>query len=305
MAATDPGDIEAFLAVAEARGFRGAAARRGDSPSRLSEAVRRLETRVGVRLLNRTTRSVTPTEAGQRLIARAGPALDELAVAVAEAAGIGARLRLNVPVIAADSFLPGLIARFMVQNPDVAVEVSADNSFVDVLAAGFDAGIRYGERLDQDMIAVPIGPRRQRLVTVASPDYLARAGRPDHPDDLRHHRLLRYRFASGAVSPWEYRRGAETRRIADDAALIAGHHAILVAAAEAGLGLAHQFDSIVAPALEAGRLVEVLADWSDRFDGPFLYFPSRRQMPQGMRRFLEFLRAERATADRTADPAAG
>jgi DNA-binding transcriptional LysR family regulator len=293
MTSLDPGDIEAFLAVAQARSFRGAAALRGESASRLSEAVRRLEARVGVRLLNRTTRSVTPTEAGARLIARAGPALDELAVALAEAAGLGARLRLNVPVIAADSFLPGLMARFMAQNPDVAVEVVADNSFVDVLAAGFDAGIRYGERLAQDMIAVPIGPREQRLVTVASAAYLARAGCPAHPDDLPGHRLLRYRFASGVMPSWEYRQGPTVRRISGEAVLVAGNANMLLAAAEAGLGLAHLFDSFVARALAEGRLVEVLADWTDRFEGPYLYFPSRRHMPQGMRRFLDFLKTAR------------
>ena len=291
----DPSDIAAFLAVADARNFRRAAALRGVSPSSLSEAVRRLEAAMGTRLLNRTTRSVTPTEAGERLIARAAPALAELDAAVADAAATGARLRLNVPGIAADLILPGLIARFMEAHPDVAVEVIADNTFVDVLAAGFDAGIRYGESLDSDMIAVPIGPREQRMVTAASPDYLARHGLPRHPDDLLSHRLLRFRFASGVLQAWEFRSDGEFRRIAGTPSLVASTTRLLTAAAEAGQGITHQFEEFLAPSLAAGRLVEILSDWSDRFDGPYLYFPSRRHMPQGLRRFLDFLRTERAS----------
>lgn len=291
----DPSDIAAFLAVADARNFRRAAALRGVSPSSLSEAVRRLEAAMGTRLLNRTTRSVTPTEAGERLITRAAPALAELDAAVAAAAATGARLRLNVPGIAAELILPDLIARFMAAHPDVSVEVIADNTFIDVLAAGFDAGIRYGESLDSDMIAVPIGPREQRMVTAASPAYLARHGLPRHPDDLPSHRLLRFRFASGVLQAWEFRRDGEFRRIAGTPSLVASTTRLMTAAAEAGQGITHQFEESLAPSLDAGRLVEVLADWSDRFDGPYLYFPSRRHMPQGLRRFLDFLRTERAS----------
>lgn len=300
MTLANPSDVAAFLAVAEARSFRAAALLRGVSPSALSEAVRRIEERMGTRLLNRTTRSVTPTEAGARLMAQAGPALAALEAAVADAAGTGARLRLNVPTVAADLFLPDLIARFMAAHPDVRVEVVADNRFVDVLAAGFDAGIRYDESLDHDMIAVPIGPREQRWVTAATPAYWQRAGLPRHPDDLLAHRLIRYRFASGVMPAWEYRQGSVTRRISGEAVLVGGARDLLLTAAEAGQGVVHLFDGFLAPALHAGRLQEALADWSDRFPGPSLYFPSRRLMPQGLRRFVDFIKAGR---DRLEDPA--
>jgi DNA-binding transcriptional LysR family regulator len=297
MAAADPADIAACVAVATARSFRRAAAQRGVSPSALSEAVRRLEAAMGVRQFNRTTRSVTPTEAGQRLIDRAGPALDALAEAVADAGGGGGRLRLNVPG-AADMFLPDLLARFMAAHPAVAVEAVADNTFAHVLAAGFDAGIRYGESLDQDMMAIPIGPRRQRMVVAAAPAYWDGAGRPEHPDELSAHRLIRDRFASGAMAVWEFRKGDVVRRLPGPAALVTTTSAMQIAAAEAGAGVVCTFDGFLAASLASGRLEEVLEDWSDPFEGPYLYFPSRRLMPQGLRRFVDFLHADR---DRRSD----
>ena len=182
MASPDLADLDAFAAVARARGFRGAAARRGVSASSLSEAVRRLEARLGVRLLNRSTRSVTPTEAGARLLERLGPALAEVAAALDSVGGTdgsaSGTLRLNVPTIVARHVLPPLVGPFLLAHPGIRLEVSADDSFVDVLAAGCDAGIRYEERVERDMIAVPIGPRRQRFVTAAAPAYLAARGAP-------------------------------------------------------------------------------------------------------------------------------
>ncbi len=255
MTRLDLSDLEALAAVAGARGFRRAGALSGQSPSALSEAVRRLEARLDTRLLNRTTRSVTPTEAGQRL-------LDRLIPALADIAG--------------------------------AVEVAVDNRFVDVLAEGFDAGIRYDEAVDRDMIAIPIGPREQRMVTAAAPAYWNRAGRPRHPDDLARHRLIRFRFASGVMPPWEFARGAERRRVNEPPAMVAGSSALQIAAAEAGLGVLHMFEGFVAPAIAAGRLEEVLGAWSDRFPGPVLYFPSRRQMPPGLRRFVDFVKEWRS-----------
>jgi DNA-binding transcriptional LysR family regulator len=293
MAAPDLSDLDAVLAVAGARSFRRAAALRGVSASALSAAVRRAEARMGLRLLNRTTRSVTPTEAGARLIERLRPALADIGAAVAEAAGVAARLRLNVPGVAAELILPDLLARFAAAHPGIAVEVVADNTFRDVLAEGFDAGIRYGERLDRDMIAVPVGPREQRMVTAAAPAYLDRRGRPTDPEGLAGHRLLRFRFASGVLPVWEFRRGAVQRRVAGEPAMVAGTNAILIAAAEAGLGVIHTFEEFLRPSLAAGRLEEILPDWSERFPGPFLYFPSRRLMPEGLRRFVDFLKADR------------
>src|ERR1700724_2010312 len=203
----DLSDLNAFLAVARAKGFRDGARASGSSASGLSEAVRRLETQVGVRLLNRTTRSVVPTEAGQRLLERLGPALNEVQAALDVVSGFRSRpagtLRLNVPVSAARLVLPAIVPPFLAAYPEIRLEVFAEDNFVDVLAAGCDAGIRYDERLEKDMIAVAIGPRVQRFATAASPAYLDRHGRPQHPRDLLSHSCLRGRFTSGAMTPWE------------------------------------------------------------------------------------------------------
>jgi len=203
MAEPDLADLEVFAAVARARSFRSVARQRGVSASSLSEALRRLETRLGVRLLNRTTRSVTPTEAGQRLLERLVPALSEVTAALDVVNGFRdsptGTLRLNVPGAVARLVLPAIVPAFLKMHPGINMEVSVDDSFIDVLAAGFDAGIRYDERLEKDMIAVPIGPRVQRFVTAASPAYLAAHGRPLHPRDLLRHACIRHRFASGAV----------------------------------------------------------------------------------------------------------
>src|SRR5271163_2611365 len=204
--AADLGDLTAFVAVARAGGFREAARLSGGSASSLSEALRRLETSLGVRLLNRSTRSVAPTEAGARLLDQLGPALKEVEAALDVVNGFRDRpagtLRLNVPVIAARIVLPRIVPAFLAAYPDICLEVIADDSFVDVLAAGCDAGIRFDERLEQDMIAVPIGPREQRFATAAAPAYLNAHGRPEHPRDLLGHACLRSRFSSGVMLPW-------------------------------------------------------------------------------------------------------
>src|SRR5262245_29419521 len=185
---TDLSDLNAFLAVARAKGFREGARATGSSASGLSEAVRRLEARLGVRLLNRTTRSVVPTEAGLGLLERLGPALAEVETALDVVNRFRDRpagtLRLNVPVSAARLVLPRIVPPFLAAYPDIELEVVAEDTLVDLLAAGCDAGVRYDERLEQDMIAVPIGPRVQRFATAAAPGYLARHGRPEHPRDL-------------------------------------------------------------------------------------------------------------------------
>ena len=195
----DLGDLNAFVAVARAKGFREGARSSGASASSLSEAVRRLEADLGVRLLNRTTRSVAPTEAGERLLARLGSALTEVEAALDVVKAARDRpagtLRLNVPISAARLVLPRIVPPFLAAYPDITLEVIAEDSFVDVLAAGCDAGIRYDERLEQDMIAVPIGPRIQRFAAAAAPAYLDRRGRPAHPRELLGHACLRGRFA--------------------------------------------------------------------------------------------------------------
>lgn len=293
----DLGDLTAFVAVARAGGFREGARLRGGSASGLSEAVRRLETQLGVRLLHRTTRSVAPTEAGARLLERLGPALAEMAAALDVVNGFRARpagtLRLNVPVSAARLVLPSIIPPFLAAYRDIRMEVIAEDSFVDAIAAGCDAGIRYDERLEQDMIAVPIGPRVQRFATAASPVYLARHGRPAHPRELLGHACLTGRFASGATVPWEFERDGEVVRVDVSGPLVVRPGAaadLAVAAAVAGVGIVHLFEDWLRPCLARGTLEPVLEPWWRAFSGPFLYYSGRRLVPAPLRAFIDFIK---------------
>lgn len=294
----DLGDLNAFVAVARAGGFREGARTTGGSASGLSEAVRRVEAQLGVRLLNRTTRSVVPTEAGAGLLARLTPALTEVDAALDvvnrfrdKPAGV---LRLNVPVSAARLVLPAIVPRFLAAYPDIRLEIVADDSFVDVLAAGCDAGIRYDERLEQDMIAVPIGPRLQRFAAAASPVYLDRHGRPDHPRDLLGHACIRGRFTSGAMMLWEFERDGEVVRIDPTGPLIVQIGAatdLAVEAAIAGTGIMLLFEDWLRPYLDSGSLEPVLEPWWQQFSGPFLYYPGRRLVPAPLRAFIDFIKA--------------
>ncbi|AIT08271.1 LysR family transcriptional regulator [Sphingomonas taxi] len=294
----DLADLNAFLAVARARGFRDAARATGSSASTLSEAVRRLEARLGVRLFHRTTRSVTPTEAGSRLIERLTPALGEVAAALDMVHLLRDRpagtLRLNVPVSAARLVLPAILPAFLAAYPDIHVEIVAEDGFVDMVASGCDAGIRYDERLEQDMIAVPIGPRIQRFATAAAPAYLDARGRPTHPRDLLGHACLRGRFSSGATtSPWEFERAGDIVRIEPQGPLIAsvgGAIDLIVDMAAAGSGVVHLFEDWLRPHLDRGTLVPVLEEWWQPFSGPFLYYSGRRLVPPPLRAFLDFIR---------------
>lgn len=291
-------DLNAFLAVARAGGFREAARASGGSASGLSEAVRRLETRLGVRLLNRTTRSVALTDAGAGLLGRLGPALNEVQAALDVVNGFRDRptgtLRLNVPVSAARLVLPAIVPVFLAAYPEIRLEVIAEESFVDVLAAGCDAGIRYDERLEKDMIAVPVGPRVQRFAVVAAPSYLDVRGRPSHPKDLLNHVCIRHRFASGAMHPWEFERDGEVVKITPAARVIANSIDLEIAAAIQGLGLIATFEGFVEEDLKRGTLEPVLQDWLQPFSGPFLYYPSRRHMPAPLRAFVDFIKRRKA-----------
>lgn len=294
----DLGDLNAFVAVARAKGFRDGARASGGSASGLSEAVRRLETQLGVRLLNRTTRSVVLTEAGEGLLARLGPALTEVESALDVVNGFRDRpaglLRLNVPVSAARLVLPSIVPRFLAAYPGIRLEVIAEESFVDVLAAACDAGIRYDERLEQDMIAVPIGPRVQRFATAASPAYLDRHGRPQHPSDLLGHACLRGRFASRAMPPWEFERDGEVVRVDPTGPLLVtlgGATDLKVDAAIAGTGIISLFEDWLRPHFESGALEPLLEPWWQSFSGPFLYYPGRRLVPAPLRAFIDFIKA--------------
>ncbi len=294
----DLGELNAFVAVARARGFRDGARASGSSASGLSEAVRRLEAQLGVRLLNRTTRSVVPTAAGERLLERLGPAFTEMEAALDAVNSFRDRpagsLRLNVPVSAARLVLPAIVPPFLAAYPEIRLEVIADSNFVDVLAAGCDAGIRYDDRLEQDMIAVPVGPRIQRFATAASPGYLARHGRPEHPHDLLAHACLRSRFASGTMPPWEFERDGKVVRVDSTGPLVVQTGTatdLAVGAAVAGAGVIHLFEDWLRPQLDSGALEPVLEPWWRRFPGPFLYYPGRRLVPAPLRAFIAFIKA--------------
>lgn len=294
-------ELQAFLAVARAGGFREGARAAGASASGLSEAVRRLEAELGVRLLHRTTRTVRPTEAGARLLERLGPALGEVEAALDVVNSFRDRpagaLRLNVPVSAARLVLPRIVPPFLAAYPDIKVEVIADDSFVDMLAAGCDAGIRYDERLEADMIAVPIGPRVQRFATAASPAYLRRHGRPQHPRDLMGHACLRGRFASGTMMVWEFERDREVVRINPEGPLLVSVGAatdLAVDAAVAGTGIITLFEDWLRPHLDSGALEPVLEPWWQSFSGPFLYYSGRQLVPAPLRAFIDFIKSAHA-----------
>ncbi len=290
-------DLTAFVQVAQAGGFRQAARAGGASASGLSEAVSRLEARLSVRLLNRTTRSVVATEAGARLLERLAPALGEMEAALDVVNLFRDRpvgvLRLNVPGVAARFVLPRIVPGFLQAYPDIRLEVVAEDTFVDVLTAGCDAGIRYDERLEQDMIAVPIGPRVQRYATAAASAYLDRAGRPAHPRDLLGHACLRGRFSSGAMAAWEFERNGEVVVIDPAGPLVvrAGTAIDLaVDAAVAGCGVIQLFEDWLQPWLQSGALEPVLPDWWQEFSGPFLYYPGRRYLPAPLRAFVDYIK---------------
>lgn len=296
-------DLAAFAAVARAGGFRDAARARGVSASSLSTAVRRLETKLGLRLLNRTTRSVAPTEAGQRLLETITPLFAEMKAALDVLNGYRDRpagvLRLNVPANVARSVLPPILTPFAQAYPEIRVEVMVEDGFVDVLQVGCDAGIRYDERLDQDMIALPIGPRTQRFATAASPAYLAARGVPVHPRDLLAHACLRVRFAGGAMAIWEYHRDGETLRIDPPGQVVvkpAASFDLTMEMALRGAGVVALFEDMLAPHFESGALVPLLTDWWPEFSGPFLYYPGRRHVPAPLRAFVDFLKSKNASS---------
>jgi len=295
--AADMRDLLAFLAVMQAGGFREAARTGNGSASQLSEAVKRLETQLGVRLLHRTTRSVSATEAGERLAERLTPALAEVQASLDVVNHFrdspAGTLRLNVPANVARTVLPPIITPFLKRYPEIRLEVIVEDSFVDLLAAGCDAGIRYDERLAQDMIAVPIGPRTQRLVTAAAPAYLAAHGCPEHPRDLLQHACMRGQFSGGAIPVWEFERDGEIVRIDPQGPLQVRQGAafdLAVQAAIDGLGIILLFEDWLRPHFESGALVPVLEPWWQSFSGPFLYYSGRRHLPSPLRAFVDFIR---------------
>ena len=288
-------DLSAFVAVATHRSFSRAAAELGLSPSALSHTVRGLEERMDLRLLNRTTRSVAPTEAGERLLERLRPALRDIADALEDAnifrdkpAG---RLRLNVPRSAAVLLLAPVITRFVQTYPEMQLEIATEGRFVDIVAAGFDAGVRFGESVERDMVAVRISADL-RMAVVGSPDYLRTHPRPRKPHDLTDHACIRFRLPGGSLYRWEFEKAGEAMEVEVDGPLILGDQELMLGAAIDGAGLAMVLEPHARPHLHAGRLKRVLADWCPPFPGYFLYYPSRRQVPAGLRAFIDMMRQD-------------
>ncbi|WP_323011055.1 LysR family transcriptional regulator [Paracoccus sp. (in: a-proteobacteria)] len=294
MAVADTSDLRVFVAIAEHRSFRAAARVLGVSPSALSHTMRALEERMAVRLLNRTTRSVSPTDAGERLLLRIRPALADLDDAVTEVASLGDRptgsLRISAPADAASLIIGRILPRFMAAYPGISVELIIDGRFVDIVAGGFDAGIRLYEAVPKDMIAIRFGPRTLRAIAVASPDYMAGRSVPQVPQDLQQHRCIRYRFESGSLYRWEFEKNGRTINIDVQGPLTVTKMEHGVDAALAGLGIGFLPEPMILGYLASGDLVRFLDDWSPPFEGYCLYYPANRHPPTALRLFAEALR---------------
>jgi DNA-binding transcriptional LysR family regulator len=292
MKGIDLRDLEAFVAVARARNFRRAAIEQGVSVSGLSQRLRAMEEQLGIRLLNRTTRSVALTQAGELLLGRLGPAMRDVGDALDQVRGLrevaSGRLRINAPAPTVDLVLAPMVAPFLKRHPQIELEIVADTSLIDIVAEGFDAGVRFGEHLAQDMIAVSLGPP-ERYAVVASPDFIAAHGRPQQPEDILAHPCILTRFSNGALLDWEFGKAGRVVRLTPNGVLIALNSALQIRAAIDGLGFLSTFEGYVREHVAAGRLVSVLEDWCENFPGPFLYYPSRPQQPPALGAFIAFV----------------
>ncbi|WP_224365442.1 LysR family transcriptional regulator [Hyalangium versicolor] len=302
MRLTQLNGLLAFVTVAERRGFSAAARTLGVSPSALSQAIRNLEARVGVTLLVRTTRSVSLTEAGERLLARSSPSLKEALAAVEEASGasdaVVGRLRLTVPRIAVPLIIEPVLPVLRQRHPQLAIEISVDDRFVDIMAEGHDAGIRLSEAVERDMVVVRISPPF-RFVVVGAPSYLKARGRPVVPKDLLGHECIGYRAAtSGTLYQWEFERRGRESQVAVRGSLVCNDAELMGRAAVAGLGLAYVSEQVVAEDIEAGRLEVVLEDYAPEVPGLFLYFPSRAQKLPKLRALIDAVRSLSASSSR-------
>lgn len=288
-------DLDALAAVARHRSFRRAALERGVSPALLSQTVRRLEEQLGLVLLRRTTRSVAPTAAGEQLLQQLNPALAQIRDAVDRVhqhrgTPMGL-LRINAPAPIAQFLLAPLAAGFLRAHPQVEMEITADAAKVDIVQGGFDAGVRFVGDLDQDMVAVPIGPP-QRYAVVAAPAYLANVPPPAVPGELADHACIRRRFQGGSLFTWSFRRRGQAVRVDPPGPLTVNDAQIAVNAAVAGMGIAYVHEQYALRELQEGRLVRLLDDWSPGLGRPYLYYPRQRYVPSALRAFIDFARAQ-------------
>lgn len=294
MESAELAELAAFAAVAKHLSFRQAATERGTSSSAMSHSIRSLETRVGVRLFHRTTRSVSLTEAGEMLFVRLGPALTDMRAAVDELNSFRATpfgtIRINVPNSIAPFILGEAMELLLKGNPGLKLDVVATDTLVDIVEEGFDAGIRFGERLSQQMIAVRI-KSKLRFTVVGSPAYFAGKQVPKAPHDLQNHTCIRYAFPSGAIFNWEFSKNGEIIRVEVNGPLTVDSQEMMADAAARGLGLAYVWEDRAAPYLQDGRLKSCLEDWCFVEEGLFLYFPSRRHQSAGLRALIEAMKA--------------
>jgi len=286
-------ELTAFVAIADQRSFRAAAGTLGVSPSALSHSMRGLEGRLGVRLFNRTTRSVALTEAGEQLLLRVRPAMADLEDAVNQVASAHDRpsglIRISASEASARQIVRHVLPGFLAAYPDIHVEFVVDTRLVDIVADGFDAGIRVFEDVPRDMIAVRFGAD-MRFAAVASPDYLAQHAPPKTPDDLAQHRCIRFRFESGALYRWDLERRGKSASIDVDGPMTLGNLNLMIEAALAGIGIAWIPENQVTEELASGRLVHLLPEWSPSFAGLCLYYPANRHPPTALRLFADAVR---------------
>ena len=294
METTELSELAVFAAVARHRSFRQAAIERGTSASAISHSIRNLETRVGVRLFHRTTRSVSMTDAGEMLFARLEPALTDMRAAVDALNSFRATpfgtIRLNVPNSLALYLLRDVMPALLAKNPGLKLEVVATDSLIDIVEGGFDAGIRPGERLSQDMIAVRI-KSSFRFTVVGSPGYFERKPAPRTPHDLKAHDCIRYAFPSGSMFHWEFAQAGEDLQVEVDGPLTLDSQELMVEAAAQGVGLAYVWQDRAAPYIADGRLVYCLEDWCAGEENLYLYYPSRKHQSAGLRALIEAMRA--------------
>lgn len=292
MAHIQPNDLSIFLTIARHRSIRKAADEIGVTASALSHALRGLEENLGVRLFNRTTRSVAPTEAGERLLARIAPAFRDIDDALEDLNTFRdtptGTLRINAARSSTEIILLPTVTRFLAAYPGVNVDIVVNNAMVDMVSEGFDAGVRFGEVIAQDMIAIPLGPP-QRSAYVASPDFFRRHPKPERPEDLKNLPCIRFRFESGRYYAWEFERDGVELSVEVDGQLTLGEQDLAVQAALDGAGIAFAFDAQVKGLVERGLLVRVLEDWCPHYPGFYLYYPSRRQLPATLRAFVDFV----------------
>jgi DNA-binding transcriptional LysR family regulator len=294
MKRNDLSTLAAFLAVAEERSFTRAAKRYGVSPSAMSHAIRRLEEDIGVRLLSRTTRSVAPTEAGEQLLTRLRPALTDVQEALDQLSGLrdkpAGRVRLLIPRVAGTAVIGPKLAQFTREYPDVVLDITADDTRVDIVAGGFDAGIHFGEYIQKDMIAVRVS-KDLRAAIVGSPGYFKSYPKPKAPRDLMGHRCINFRHGHGGdVYRWEFEKGRKSLSVAVNGPLIVDDVELVIGAAVDGIGLAFVGEDKVEEHLSDGTLIRVLDDWCQPFPGFFLYYPSRRQQPAALAALINTLR---------------